>query len=97
MIYEVYANLCDIRVGSYVTLGTKAAQSYYIYTYHWDDTCQIFLYLVYEFIRIFLKKFPFLAPFWGWGHFSFSRIWNVALCSNNDISIKLLLQNLSVH
>jgi len=30
MLYKIDVNLCDIRVGSYVTLGTKAAQSYYI-------------------------------------------------------------------
>jgi len=58
-LYKVYVNLGDIRVGSYVTLGTKAAQSYYISTCHWDDPCQISLHLVYEFIRIFLKKIPF--------------------------------------
>jgi len=68
MLYKVYVNLCDIWVGSYVSLGTKASQSYYISTCHWDDTCQISLHLANEFIRIFLKQFPFLAPFWGWGH-----------------------------
>jgi len=31
-IYKDYVNLCDIRVGSYVTLGTKDAQNLlYIY------------------------------------------------------------------
>jgi len=59
MLYKVYVNLYDIWVGSYVTLGTKAAQCYYISTYHWDDPCQISLHLVYEFIRIFLKNSPF--------------------------------------
>jgi len=28
MLYKVYVNLCDFRVGSCVTLGTRAAQSY---------------------------------------------------------------------
>jgi len=69
MLYKVYVNLCDIRVGSYVTLGTKAAQYNYISTCHLDDPCHISLHLVYEFIRIFLKNFLFLAPFWGWGPF----------------------------
>jgi len=46
MLYKVYVNLCDFRVGSYVTLGTKAAQFYYISTCHWDDPCQT-LHLVY--------------------------------------------------
>jgi len=68
MLHKVDVNLYDIRVGSYVTLGTKASQSYYISTCHSDDTCQISLHLVYEFIRIFFKNFPFLAPFCGWGH-----------------------------
>jgi len=28
MLYKDYVNLCDFRVGSYVTLGTRAAQSH---------------------------------------------------------------------
>jgi len=28
MLYKVHVNLCDLRAGSYVTLGTRAAQSY---------------------------------------------------------------------
>jgi len=60
MLHKVYVNLCDIWVGSYVTQGTKAAQTYKS-TYHWDDPSQIFLHLVYEFIRIFFFK---MSPFW---------------------------------
>jgi len=65
MLYKVYVDLCDFRVGSYVTLGTKATQSYYISTCHLDDSCQISLHLVYDFFRRFLNNFPLLAPFWG--------------------------------
>jgi len=54
MLYKVYVNLCDFRVGSYVTLGTRA-------TCHWDDLHQIFLHLVYWYGRFG----PFLVPFWG--------------------------------
>jgi len=28
MLYKVYVNLCDFKMGSYVSLGTTAAQSY---------------------------------------------------------------------
>jgi len=28
MLYKVYVNLCDFKTGSYVSLGTRAAQSY---------------------------------------------------------------------
>jgi len=75
MLYKVYVNICDIRVGSYVTLGTKAAQCY-ISTCHWDDPCQISLHLFYEFIRIFLTHFPFLGvgPFMTPGT-SFAQTW----------------------
>jgi len=38
-----------------------------LYTCHCDDTCQISLHLVYKFIRIFLKNFPFFGPFLGVG------------------------------
>jgi len=69
MLYKVYLNLCDFGVGSYLTLGTKAAQSYYISTCHLDDPCQIFLHLVYEFIRRFFLKIPLFIPFLELGPF----------------------------
>jgi len=28
MLFKAYVNLCDFMVGSYVTLGTRAAHSY---------------------------------------------------------------------
>jgi len=45
MLYKIYVNLCYFRVGSYVTLRKKAAQSYYISTCHWDDPCRISLHV----------------------------------------------------
>jgi len=63
MLNKVYVKLCDFRVGSYVTLGTKAAQSYYISTCHWVDPCQISLHLVYQFIRRYFKNFSSSTAF----------------------------------
>jgi len=66
MLYKVYVNLYDFRVGSYVTLETRVAQSY-IYVSHLDAPCQIILHLVFWFRRFF-KSFLFLALFWERGH-----------------------------
>jgi len=63
MLYKVYVNLCDFTAGSYVALGTKELHNC-ISTCHCDNPRQIVLHLIYWFRR-FLKKFPFLVPFWG--------------------------------
>jgi len=67
-IKAMYIYLGDlIRVESYVTLATKAAQ--FISTCHWDDPSQIVLHLIYWFIRRrFKKKYPLFDPFLGWGY-----------------------------
>jgi len=46
----------------HVTLRTKAAQSYYISTCHWDDPCQISLHLVYSSWPS--EDFEKNSPFW---------------------------------
>jgi len=36
MLYKVYVNLCDFTAGSYVTLGTRAAQFYIYMSLGWS-------------------------------------------------------------
>jgi len=64
MIYKVNINLCDFRVGSYVTLGTRAAQCY-IYVIKMIQTKYFVFGLLVHQKMVFLKK----SSFWLAGPF----------------------------
>jgi len=66
MLYKVYVNLCDFRVGSYMTLRTKAAQ-FLLYKFYmplgWSMR-NIFAFSLRVHQNIF-KKFPLFWPLSG--------------------------------
>jgi len=68
MLYKVYVNLCDFSVGSYVTQGTRAAQSY-IYMSLGCCMPNIFAFGLLVLHQKIFKTIPPFGPFLGAGPF----------------------------